>query len=193
MRGTFSFDRKSTSPFHLPSSSTGARGGVSACEGHFIAFGNTEEAQRAANFGVTGCDGSAARDRCSGVGRINARDGAYRDALAKGHGVALLHTETTGAVSVGFVLLLQICARLARRPGATDSTVYGSSRSSPQSFFVHHLAAISSSMLFYNSVAIQTAAAELSRMMTQGFCSGPIDWKRVCSPNSAFPDSPAAG
>ena len=42
-----------------------------------------------------------------------------------------------------------------------------------------HLAAISSTMLFYNSVAIQTAAAELSRMMTQGFCSGSIDWGRV--------------
>ena len=109
--------------------------------------------------------------------------------------------ETIGALAVGFVALLRICASLARRPGSTDSTVYGSSRSSPRSFFVHHLAAIAGSMLFYNSVAIHTAAAELSSQMTKGFCSGPIDWGRICSSHTnsdslahrAARDSSAAG
>ena len=128
-------------------------------------------------FGVAACDGAAVRDRATGVGKVNGRTGHYADALAKGHGVALLHAETTGALAVPFVAVLRILAAVARRRGTTDSTVYGSARSSTRSFFAHHLAAISATILFYNSVAVQAAAKELSRHVAAGTANGAIDWR----------------
>ena len=157
-----------------------------ASEGHFIAFGNTEEDLRAMVFGVTeGLGPSGTRDRTTGAGRVNGRRGHYADAISKGHGVALLHTETTGAVAMPFVLLLRILASIVRRPGASDATVYGSSRSSTRSFLVHHLAAVSSSILFHNSVIVQAAAKALSHHVTLGAPLLNIDWRRCTSPRVA--------
>ena len=158
-------------------------GSAARSERHFIAFGNTEEDLRAMVFGVTeGLGPSGTRDRTTGVGHVNGRRGHYADAISKGHGVALLHTETTGAVAMPFVLLLRILASIVRRPGASDATVYGSSRSSTRSFLVHHLAAVSSSILFHNSVIVQAAAKALSHHVTLGAPLLNIDWRRCTSP-----------
>ena len=85
----FLYEAKSITPFRL-SSSPSTQGGVSTCEGHFIAFGNTEEDLRATVFGVTERTGPRARDRATGVGHVNGRVGHYADAIGKKHGVALL-------------------------------------------------------------------------------------------------------
>ena len=48
------------------------------------------------------------------------------DALAKGHGVNLLHAETTGALGAIFMTVLRVLAKQSRLPGATDCfTQYG--------------------------------------------------------------------
>ena len=187
----FLYEAKSISPFRL-SSSPGTQGGVCTCEGHLVAFGNTEEELRAVVFGVTEQDGPSFRNRSLGVGRVNGRVGAYADALSKHHGVALLHTETTGALALPFVALLRILAGVARRPGTTDSTVYGASRSSTRSFFIHHLASISSAILFFNSVAVQNAAKEISRRIAVGAANGAIDW-RISAHLSSGGCGPAPG
>ena len=54
----------------------------------------------------------------------------YADALAKGHGVNLLHAETTGALGAIFMTVLRVLAKQSRLPGATDFTQYGEGRAS---------------------------------------------------------------
>ena len=58
----------------------------------------------------------------------------------------LLVSETTGALSPTAIWLLRQLARVATLPTGNDTTVYGTSRTSPSSFFLHHIAAISSAI-----------------------------------------------
>ena len=85
--------------------------------------------------------------------------GDYADALGKGHGVLLLVTESTGALSPTLVWLLRQLARSATLPEGCDTTVYGSSRGSPRAFFPHHAAAISAAITSADAHAILTDAA----------------------------------
>ena len=98
-------------------------------------------------------------DRTTGLGRVRAADGDYADALAKGYGLALLCSETSGAVSPVFDATLRRNARLARAPDTTDHTRYGASPSSPQDYYNHHLAAHSSAVVFADVDSILTGAA----------------------------------
>ena len=76
-------------------------GTYSTAEGHFIAFGNTEEKQRIVVFGATarGLRTDHAYDRTTGSGWLGERRGHYTDALSKRSVVHLVHTETTSAFS----------------------------------------------------------------------------------------------
>ena len=56
----------------------------------------------------------------------------------------LLATESTGALSRPVILLIKTLAKATQGTAGYDSTQYGLGRASPQSFFPHHLAAISS-------------------------------------------------
>ena len=78
-------------------------GAASTADGHDFAFGNTLEALAARVLGLQarGAPGERALDRRTGEGRVDARDGDYADALAKGSHVHLLATESTGALSRG--------------------------------------------------------------------------------------------
>ena len=69
-------------------------------------------------------------DRVSGDGWVAAKDGDYADALAKGHTVILLVTESTGAFSADLDRVLRQLARTARASGSIDHTPYGTSRAS---------------------------------------------------------------
>ena len=101
-------------------------------------------------------------DRRSGEGRVHARDGDYADALKKGHRVHLLVSESTGALSRGITTLLSCLAKAVRAPEGHDSTVYGTGRASPKSFYTHHVAAISSAIVRADALLVRNAAASLA-------------------------------
>ena len=108
-------------------------------------------------------------DRRTGTGWVSATtDHDYADALSKGNGVSLLVTETSGALSTGFALLLRILGRQSRTHGARDSTCYGASRASPHTFFAHHIAAISSAIVFADATTVLNAASHLSYLLSAG-------------------------
>ena len=111
-------------------------GAASTTDGHFIAFGNTEEALRAVVLGQTahGAESEGPFDRRTGRGWVRAEDGQYADALAKGHPVVLLGMETSGAFFSGLTLLLLLLGRQSTAPGTHDSTVYGEARASTKAY-----------------------------------------------------------
>ena len=84
--------------------------------------------------------------------------GHYSDAIAKGHGVHLLVTESSGAMSAPLVAILRALAQCVKLPDACDTTVYGSSRAAPRSFYPHHLAAISAAIVQADALALTNAA-----------------------------------
>lgn len=65
-------------------------------------------------------------------------------------------------------LLLKELAKAAQGTDGVDSTVYGLGRSSPQSFFPHHLAAISSSIVRADALSIRNNAASLAFQLSHG-------------------------
>ena len=93
------------------------------------------------------------------------------DTLAKGHGVILLGCESTGALFTAFALLLKTLGRAAAAPGTHDSTVYGSGRASPQSFYAHHVAAISSAVVHADALTVLNAAASMSFKLSVGMAA----------------------
>ena len=77
-------------------------------------------------------------NRRSGVDRVDATLGDYRDASAKGNLVHLLATESNGALSPAVVLLLHALAKFTHDAQGHDPTpYYGLGRASPRSFFPH--------------------------------------------------------
>ena len=111
-------------------------GAASTTDGHSFAFGNTLEALRTRGLGHAARGSGRPLDCRKGVGRVTAKDGDYADALAKGHSVHLLATESTGAMRPTFVHLLHALSRCVGLPDVHDSTVYGSSHASARR--THH-------------------------------------------------------
>ena len=65
---------------------------------------------------------------------VAARDGDYRDAIAKKHPTHLLLVETTGALSPSLARIVERLAAQSREKGAIDHTAYGlERRSGPRS------------------------------------------------------------
>ena len=122
----------------------------------FYAFGCTgprparRETLRKLVFGLKqiGNPDDRAFDRTTGEGFVDACDGQYADALAKGHGVNLLHAETTGALagSAPSSWPRSELAKQSHLPGATDLTQYGEGGTSPKAFLNHHVANISTAI-----------------------------------------------
>ena len=160
------------SPF-LPTGALGhgssrCGGAASTTDGHFLAFGNTEEALRALVYGqVThGAPADGPFDRTTGCGWVRAEDGQYADALRKGHAVMLLGMESTGALFPPFALHLQLLGRQSTMPGTVDTTRYGAARASPSSFYRHHSASIAAAVVFADAHTVLTAAASMSFELT---------------------------
>ena len=95
-----------------------------------------------------------------------AKDGDYADALAKGHTVILLVTESTGAFSADLDRVLRQLARTARASGSIDHTPYGTSRASTRSHYTFHSAAISAAIVTADALTIQNSAAALGFELT---------------------------
>ena len=76
-----------------------------------------------------------------------------------------MHTSThSGALSPSFCTLLRLYGKVAALPYATDTTVYGSARGSPSSFYAHHLASISASIVTADALTVLQHAAHLSHV-----------------------------
>ena len=83
-------------------------------------------------------------DHDTGRGYVEEQRGAYRDALlVKRNRVIPVIVETNGGITPQAIAHISHLARRARGKAARDSTRYGTSRTSPTSFFVHHVQAIS--------------------------------------------------
>jgi hypothetical protein len=131
---------------------------------------NTEEALRARVYGLTarGAPADGPLNRRTGTGWVKSSTGDYADALSKGHGVLMLGMESTGALFTPFVLMLKTLGKLSTAPGTHDSTIYGTARASPQTFFRHHVAAISSAVVLADALSVLNSAATMSFKLTQG-------------------------
>ena len=53
-------------------------------------------------------------------------------------------------------------------PGTHDSIVYGSGRASPQGFYAHHVAAISSAVVHADALTVVNAASSMSFKLSVG-------------------------
>ena len=69
--------------------------------------------------------------------------------------------ESTSALDPGLDRLLRSLAAAARLPDANDTTQYGASRTSPQSFYGHHAAAIACAVAAQESLTIHLAADKM--------------------------------
>ena len=109
-------------------------------------------------------------NRRSGVDRVDATLGDYRDAIAKGNLVHLLATESNGALSPAVVLLLHALAKFTHDAQGHDPTpYYDLGRASPRSFFPHQPAAISSAIIRADALAIRNNAAPLAFSLAHRF------------------------
>ena len=144
--GDVCVDTKVPSPLTKSGTSSAGRGSVQnggkpASVGHIFAFGNTEELLR---ITVLGCRRRGRRrdgplNHSTGKGWVKEVRGDYADALSKGSRVIPAVVETMGGVVPHFRAYLRYLARRARRAHALDGTVYGTSRTSATSFYVHHV------------------------------------------------------
>ena len=161
---------KAYTPFHVrPALGLGsAKGGApSTADGWFVAFGNILESLRKRVLGLRqrGRPDEHQLDRTTGRGHVAACDGDYADALQvlqKGFDVLLFVVESTGAVADHGVRFLRSLSKQMKTPGHTDGTVYGSSRLATRSFFVHHLAAVSSAVVLADALTLENTAAALT-------------------------------
>ena len=100
------------------------------------------------------------------AGRVDAKGGDYADARSKGTAVTLLATESSGALSHGTVRLIRRLAAHVATPEGHDATAYGLSPSSPQSFYRHHLSAISSAIVHADALVVRAQAESYAFMLT---------------------------
>ena len=108
-------------------------------------------------------------DRRTGAGWVaKSTDHDYADAQRRGNGVTLFVSENTGALSSDLVECLRALSKQSRLPTTQDSTRYGESSSSPQSFYAHHAAAISAAIVNADADTVANKASSLSVLLSAG-------------------------
>ena len=126
--------------------------------GHKIGFGNTEEDERVRILGckARGRERDGPMDHSTGKGWVAARDGHYRDALViKRSTVITAVIESTGGVSPPLRSQMRVLEERIKGRGAVDRTVYGCTRISTRSFYVHHKQRISLAAVKFDAMAIR--------------------------------------
>jgi hypothetical protein len=91
--------------------------------------------------------------------------GDYADALSKGSRVIPAVVETTGGVVPHLRAYLRYLARRARRARGLDGTVYGSSRTSANSFYKHHIQRIALAAQLGDARGIRRAIRERKQFL----------------------------
>ena len=90
------------------------------------------------------------------------------DCQKKGNQAILYTTDTYGASAPPLNATLGHLDRCSHLPGTIDSTVYGQSRGSPRTFYAHHLAAISASIVYADAETLLSRAVTLSVALARG-------------------------
>ena len=157
----------------LGNGSTRGGGAASTTDGHSFAFGSTLEYLRGKVLGQKqmGAPSDPPLNRRTGVGRVDPRPGDYADAFTKGNIAHLLASETTGALTPEVIRLLHALDKSTKDAQGHDSTQYGLGRASPQSFFPHHLAAVSCAIVRADALTIRNHAASLAVALAHGFAA----------------------
>ena len=106
--------------------------------GHFFAFGNTEDRMLAVALGTKGRGrrDDGAFNPLTGRGYVKEQRGHYADALRKGNCVWVLIVESMGGIAPGAMSLLHRLERDTKVPGARDGTDYH--RRGPRTFVTHY-------------------------------------------------------
>ena len=86
----------------------------------------------------------------------------YADAQRRGNPVSLHVAESTGAVSPSFDAAFRTLDKESRLKTTHDSTVYGIARSSPRTFYAHHMAAHSAAVVMADAVTLGSHATMLA-------------------------------
>ena len=90
------------------------------------------------------------------------------DAQARGNPVTLHAAESTGAVSSTFDAAYRALDKMSRLKTTHDSTVYGVARSSPRTFYAHHMTAHSHAVVMADAVTVCTHATALAFQLSIG-------------------------
>ena len=78
----------------------------------------------------------------------------------------LLVLEESGAMNGALVRLLRALSKGIGLPDVHDTTVYGTARASPTSFYTHHMAAISAAVVQANALLVLNRAAVENAQLT---------------------------
>ena len=87
------------------------------------------------------------------------RKGVYDAIHNKGNRVIPFITSPSGGIAPQGLAHLKLLARSSRLAGGRDGTPYGLARTSPRSFFTHHLQRISSAL-------VRAAARDISEIIS---------------------------
>ena len=98
----------------------------------------------------------------------------------------MIATETSGAVCASYDATLRRYDRVSREPGTHDYSAYGTSRSSPATFYAHHLAAHSAAVVFTDAATVLEDAATKCFWLARGMPE--LAWSATTSSGAADPD-----
>ena len=136
--------------------------------GHVYAFGSTEEVYRVQIMGRRrrGRKRDGPLDRSTGRGYVDPVKGDYNDAIEvkRSHVVPVI-VESTGGLTPHLLAHIGHLARRARgekgaKTQGRDRTVYGKSRTSARSFFIHHTQRIALAAVLFDARALRRAVQD---------------------------------
>ena len=97
------------------------------------------------------------------MGSVGLFKGQYADALSKGLIVNAMVVEATGGIAPATLAVVRRLTRRSTGKGATDRTVYGSTRVSTKSFYSHHTQQMSKAVVMYDAKAIRVQITYLKQ------------------------------
>ena len=154
-------------------------GGAPASVGHLYGFGSTEEKYHQLIYGCRerGRQRDGPLDHATGKGWVKGVKGHYHDAIVvKRTRVCAMLVENLGGISKGGRAQLWALSERTKGRGAVDRTKYGSTRASPQSYYVHHAQQISKAAVMYDAMAIRRQIIGLrQRLVTAAAHAAPAD------------------
>ena len=80
--------------------------------------------------------------------------------------------EASGGITPHFAVHLGYLARRSKGKGSRDATKYGSSRTSPTNFYIHHVQRISVAAVSYDAKAIRKAVCGRKQQLLSGRTAG---------------------
>ena len=133
-------------------------GGQPATVGHVHGFGSTYEEYHKTVYGLKqrGSPRDPPFNHKTGKGYVAPHKGHYNDALyVKKLRVVMLLVEALGGIAPPARAHIAKLARRSEGRGATDRTIYGRTRISTKSFYVHHSQMLAKAAVMFDAKAIR--------------------------------------